>query len=341
MGRARKPVLNRRDAYLLRILGQRRYLTMRMLYRLFFEIDGRTLRTAQNCVSRLLQLGYIDRCMFIPLKGFMGRVGRTPFVYWLTPAGNRLVESMYEGEGISLPPGRGSGGNDPLIEHTLATNALWVSLVLSWRAGGALVAVRWLDEWRGGMLDLGKFKFRPDAFVSLLVALQGAVPPLEAPRASIVYSRWETVEDWDTMFPTPAPARRNGGGANVQVLDLPCFVEADQGKSSRAQLRSMAARYRFVKKRSEWIEHYKVPMVGEGAARRAVWPMLLVLSRTERRMETLGKVLGDEKEGYPGLILLACGEWDQEDVGAAEGPVWWDVRGKRRHLTLVEALRGM
>lgn len=338
MGRS-SSTLNRRDAYLLRVLGERRYLTLAMLHQLFFGVDDRTLRAADSRIATLLRVGYLKRSVFIPLRGYMGKAGRKPYVYWLSPQGKALVERVFEGEKVSLPPGRGDGAYDPRIEHTLAVNALWIDFVLSWRAGGPLVAVRWMDEWRGAVLELGKFKFQPDAFVSLTVALQGAVPPLELLRSPMdTAPSWYTVEDWAQTFPDAVQPRGDG---QLQVLDLPCFVEIDQGKSSKAQLNKMLGRYQFLKKRSEWVTHYNVPWVGQGAQRRAMWPMLLALCRTQKRAETLEKVLGDSKAGYPGLLLVACGEWDQEKRGPAVGPVWWDVRGKRQRLTLVEALRGM
>jgi len=349
--------LQEREAYLLRILGYRRYLHTGQIKSLFYADRADDL--VRKRLQDLLALKFVDRCAYTSLSS--GRDHR-PFTYWLTGKGAAYVRQRFNEE-VTPPRGRKHGeAYDPTVEHTLAINSLWDALVLAWRQGHPLMHVDWRDEWRGALLKLPLLSadpkkpktlhHRPDAFVLLRLATAGelpAVPVVEEPAAQ---SRWTKITAWDSLFPDFAPTRVEGVSKWSPRV---AFVEMDLGRASEEQLRGKLSKYHFVHNRPEWPDHYQVPRVGP--EKRPLWPGMLVLTITERRLNTLARIFADPKEGYEGWILLACLEWDEEEVvtvgegenqhedrrrkGLVRGPCWWDPRQGRSHLTLTEALLGV
>lgn len=352
--------INDREQFLLRVLGGRRYLDAAMIQKLFYW--DRTPRTARYHLGRLVELGLLDRATFEPLVGTPD--GPRNYVYWLTTRSAQLVEATF-GEEVSLPRGRKRGdAYDPTVEHVLAANALYVALVEAWREGTGLARVEWRDEWGGAMLKIPllaaeskrrgvkHLHFRPDAFVGLTLVSQGELGPVEPDYGSgETAQQWETVQDWGAMFPDFSPLRAEG--VEKVVLQM-AFVESDMGKSSRQQLQGKIEKYHFVRKRpDQWVPHYGVPLVGPDK-RPLLWPGMLVLSQTERRMRTLAEVFAHPQNGYGGWVLLACFDWDEPDEeagkddedrvqnkGLVKGPVWFDPQGGRERLTFMEAIRGL
>lgn len=334
-----------REMYLLWVLGRRRYLDAEQLTALFYP--DRDPSTYRREVERLRDLGVVDSSDRYTGLWRTVQAGPKPFVYWLTPDGCRLVEGRF-GEEIKSPPGRKRGETyDPGVEHTLTTNALWVAAVLDWRSGGSIVNLTWKDEWRGGLLKLpmataeaprkgkkpSQIHFRPDAYLQMLLATEGqrsAVVPVYKP----TQGGHQTIADWATMFPDLAQPQTAGVS---KVAPIAAFVETDLGKARETDLFAKMEKYRYVRRMPQyWADHYNVPRLGP--QKTALWPGLMVLALTERRMRTLGKIF---KDCYEGWVLLACFDWDVDRLGLVRGPVWWDPQGDVERLPLVEALRGL
>lgn len=326
--------LQEREVYLLRTLGQRRYLNREQIGRLFYFDRGE--QTAQWNLRRLAGLGLVERALYRDVAGL--RRGMTPYVYWLSRQGARFVAGEF-GEEVSLPRGRTAGGTyDPTVEHTLVVNEFWVQLVEAWRAGRELIGMGWRDEWGGAMLRLPRGEktmlLRPDAYVQLLFAPGGnwaGVAPMRSPGP---ISRWEMIQNWAEMFP-----KLDMGPTSSQV-PVPAFVEVSLGKEGKAQIERKMQKYRYFQLTAPWAKYYAVPRIKVGSQSEPFWPCLLVITTTEQRMRTEARLY---TAGYPERRVLAtCRDRaNQAPGGLVLGNIWWCDHLGQDQLNLRQGLRAI
>ena len=125
--------LTLRDLDIFQAVYERRVLTSRQLFQLFFSktfvpdapVHGR-------CKTRLRQLfkhGYLDRRE----QKCLPSEGRAPYLYYLGPDGARLL-SEHLGTGLRWHPHDNALEDSPELQHLLMSNDVWLRTVLATQA---------------------------------------------------------------------------------------------------------------------------------------------------------------------------------------------------------------